>query len=88
MHSIISMPNGKRREGVVLAVGKNRLRVIVTRHNDVVEMRRSYGVWSSDLGEIELEAMTADARINVIRLCADFCSAEQAVGFERAVLAG
>jgi hypothetical protein len=51
-------------------------------------MRRTYGLWSSDLGEIEVEAMTADARIDIVRLCADFSPTEQAVGFERAVLAG
>jgi hypothetical protein len=87
MHLIISMPNGKRREAVVLAVGENRLRVVVAGHNDVVELRRNYGLWSCDLGEIEVEAMTADDRIDIIRLSADFCTEERAVGFERAVLA-
>ena len=81
MHLIISMPDGRRREGVVLAVGENRLRAAIAGHNDVMELRRNYGVWSSDLGEIEVEAMTADDRTDVVRLAADFCPEERAVGF-------
>jgi hypothetical protein len=38
----------------------------------------SRGLWSSDLGEIDVEAMTADDRSNVVRLYADFCPEERA----------
>jgi hypothetical protein len=72
MHLIISTPNGTRLEALVLAVGENRLRVVVAGHNDTVELRRNYGQWSSDQGEVELEALIADHAIDISRLCTDF----------------
>ena len=76
----ISTPNGKRFEAMVLAVGENRLRAVVAGCNDTVELWRNYGQWSSDLGDVELEALASNHGIDMSRFCADFCSRERAAG--------
>ena len=81
MHLIISAPNSKPCEALVLAVGENRLRVVMAGYTDVLELRRSYGNWSSDLGEVQVEAWTVDGRIDIDRFQAEFCPEERAVGF-------
>ena len=65
-------PNGTRLEALVLVVGENRLRAVIAGHNDTAELRRNYGQWSSDQGEVELEALIADHAIDISRLCTDF----------------
>ena len=81
MHLIISEPNSKPCEAMVLAVGENRLRLVVAGHTDVLELRRNHGKWSSDQGEIEVEAMCVDDGIDINRFHADLCPEERTVGF-------
>lgn len=86
MHLIITKSNKKRVEALVLAVGENRLRAVVAGHNDVVELRRAYGQWTSDLGDVEIEAMTADNRIDLTNFHAELFPNERAAELERVVL--
>ena len=86
MHLIITKFNKTRVEALVLAVGENRLRAVVAGHKDVVEFRRVYGQWASDLGEVEIEAMTADNRFDLTRFHADLFPNERGAELERVVL--
>src|SRR4030095_8749259 len=65
MHLIISKPGGKPLEALVLAVCENRPRALVAGHTDVVELHRNYGQWSSDLGEVQVEAIIVNDRIDI-----------------------
>ena len=80
MHLIIRKLAGKRLDALVLAVGENRLRAVVPGHNDVLELRRNYGQWSCDLGDIEVEAFISQEGIDVIRFHAEFCPEERGFG--------
>jgi hypothetical protein len=77
MHLIIRKLNGKRLDALVLAVGENRLRAVVPGYKDVLELRRNYGLWSSDLGDLEVEAMTSLEGIDMNRVRAEFCPEER-----------
>lgn len=45
-----------RREGLILAVGKNQIRLTVPGVGDAVELNRSHGRWVTDAGEaVELD---------------------------------
>ena len=83
MHLIISKPGGKPLEALVLAVGENRLRAVVAGSTDVVELHRNYGQWSSDLGEVQVEAMIVNDRIDINLFRAEFCPEERAAGFQQ-----
>ena len=65
MHMILSLPTG-RVDGLLLAVGRDRLRVAVPKSNDTVELRREEGRWISDAGEtVEIESVLWDGHTAV-----------------------
>jgi hypothetical protein len=81
MHLVIRELNGKRREALVLAVGANRLRVVIAGERETIELRRNFGDWCSDSGAIvQLEAIVADGRADLARFHTDLFPAERAVG--------
>ena len=88
MHLIIRMAGGKPLEALVLAVGENRLRAVIPGHADTLELRRNFGQWSSDLGDLEVEAMTIDGELDINRLRAEFCPEERAVGLRHLAALG
>ena len=83
MHLIVSDLRGKRREAVVLAVGDNRLRVAMTGREDTLELRRAFGEWWTDRGEvILLEAIAADDQIDLTQFHAELFPVEQGLGID------
>ncbi|HEY1337286.1 MAG TPA: hypothetical protein VGF59_07235 [Bryobacteraceae bacterium] len=80
MHLVFRTLKGARREALVLAVGENRLRIVVAGQRDAVELRRTYGHWTSDLGAtVQLEGIMAHDGIDLARFYADLFPREQAL---------
>ena len=68
MNLIICDSSERRFEGVVLAAGKDRIRVALRGGNDVTELRREYGEWSLENGErVSLEMLLASNDVEVSR---------------------
>ena len=61
MYVVIRSASGATLEGMVLALGRDRMRVALRGSPDVVELRRSYSQWFSDRGDlIEFDALVSD----------------------------
>jgi len=61
MNLIICDSTRRRLEGVVLAAGRNRMRVALEGQSDVTELCREYDQWSLESGEpVVLELMLGD----------------------------
>src|SRR4051794_13815820 len=57
---------GKSREGLVLAVGKDRIRVAFRGNRDVDELSRSFGQWLNEAGElVEFEVIVSSCVASV-----------------------
>jgi hypothetical protein len=69
MFMIIRDSNGRRREGILLAVSVDRMRVAVPGCEDVMELRRSRNQWIFAGGEpVKIEGMISGADLS------GFCS--------------
>ena len=67
MHLIVKFQNGFHGEALLLAGGRERMRLIVAGQPDTIELSKLNGVWQTDAGEtVEIEAMTTLAD------CAEF----------------
>ena len=63
MYLLIGYPAGIIAEGVVLATGRNRLRVAVADFSDTVELKRIGAQWFAAKGEpVEFDFLMSDAR--------------------------
>ncbi len=61
MHVILSYESGQRVEGILLAVGVKRLRVIVRKLNETMEFHLTDGRWTSEDGDpVEIESLISD----------------------------
>jgi hypothetical protein len=61
MYIILMNETGGAMEGVILAVGRNVMRVSVRGLSDTLELRQADGVWISDGGgRFEIDALVAD----------------------------
>ena len=61
MHLILSYATGRRAEAILLAASPGRMRVVVKRLNDTIELRQEEGRWFSDDGEpVEIESWISD----------------------------
>jgi hypothetical protein len=64
MHIIISYPTGLRVEGVLLSASHDRMRIILPREKETLELRLAAGCWESETGEaVEVESILSAARI-------------------------
>jgi len=64
--------NGRRVEAVVLAAGRERMRVATDAQRDTIELQRVDRGWQTEAGDaIEIEALIQLAGIEV----SDFCAA-------------
>jgi hypothetical protein len=60
MHMILRYPSGRRVDGILLAAGVDRLRLVVRRLNETMELRLTEGQWTSERGDrIEVEGWIA-----------------------------
>lgn len=58
MFLILSFESGAKAEGILLAAGSDRLRVILRELNDTVELQLVEGRWVSEDGDpVEIESM-------------------------------
>jgi hypothetical protein len=67
MYLLIGYANGSIVEGVVLAKGRDRLRVAVAAFPETIELRRTGALWSTDDGE----------RVEFYFVMCDKCQAEK-----------
>ena len=66
MHLILCLPSGQRVDGLLLAAGRNRLRVAIPLRNDAVELHREHDQWMSDTGEaVQIESMLCDGTTEI-----------------------
>ena len=66
MHMILLNQNGRRVDAILLAAGRDRMRVVVNNSADTMELRRKNQVWTADNGEpFEFEFMQADGMVNM-----------------------
>jgi hypothetical protein len=66
MHLILCYPNGKRVDSLLLAAGRNRLRVAIPQCNETVELRFDQSQWVSDEGDmLEIESMLCDGTTSI-----------------------
>ena len=68
MNLIICDSTKRRFEGVVLAAGKDRIRVALRGGSDTAELHRQYGEWTFENGEpVNLEMILGDSDADVTR---------------------
>ena len=61
MYMLIRYPGGVIVEGVLLAKGRDRLRVAASGFPETIELRRAGGRWFTDDGEqVEFDFLTSD----------------------------
>ena len=66
MHLILNYQSGRRAEGVLLAVSAGRMRVVLQRQNDTVELRNFDGHWIADDDEpVEIESLVSDGCVEI-----------------------
>jgi hypothetical protein len=71
MHLILRYPSGRRVDGILLAAGPDRLRIVVRRVNETMELRLREGQWLSEREDpIEVDGWIGDGSGRM----ADFCS--------------
>jgi hypothetical protein len=77
MYLLIGYANGSIVDGVVLAKGRNRLRVAASGLPETIELNRTGALWSTDDGEqIEFYFVMCDKRqAERVSLAAATCSA-------------
>jgi hypothetical protein len=69
MYILLTNRIGRIEEGLVLAAGRNTMRVAVCGQSDTIELRLSNGLWISDRDErFEIEALTAGADCEMSQL--------------------
>jgi hypothetical protein len=67
MNLIICDSKQRRLEGIVLAAGKNRIRVALRGVSDVTELRREYSQWVLDTGEpVDLDLLLGDSQVDLV----------------------
>jgi hypothetical protein len=55
---ILCYPTGRRVDGVLLATGRDRMRLAVRGRNETIELRLEQGRWTSEDGvQVELESV-------------------------------
>jgi hypothetical protein len=81
MNVIICQTNSQRLEGVLLAAGKYRLRVMLPGAPDVTELNLEYGQWTLETGEpVELESFVAEPSLDLSLLALEMFSPRLAAG--------
>jgi hypothetical protein len=61
MYLLIRYPGGIIVEGLVLAKGRNRMRVAAAGFPETIELRRTGALWSTDSGEqVEFDFLMSD----------------------------
>ena len=67
MNLIICDSTQKRSEGVVLAAGRNRIRIALRGVSDVTELRREYDQWTLETGEpVQLDLVLGDSQADLL----------------------
>jgi hypothetical protein len=61
MFIVLSYPTGRQIEGILLAAGPNRMRIVVRRLNETMELQRTHGEWQDAHGQpVEVAAWVTD----------------------------
>ena len=69
MHVIFSDVTGAKVEGIVLAVSAVKMRVVVRKLNDTMELRLVDGVWlADDDSPVEIESLISEGAVDAAAL--------------------
>jgi hypothetical protein len=64
---ILRYPSGRRVDAILLAASPDRLRIVVRRLNETLELRLTQGEWVSEHGErIEVEGWLTDGNASLL----------------------
>ncbi|MBZ5620990.1 MAG: hypothetical protein LAQ69_20025 [Acidobacteriia bacterium] len=73
MQMILRYPSGRLVDGILLAAGLERMRIVVRRVNETMELRLENGHWVSEKGDrIEVECWLSDGRPGTAEFCSRF----------------
>jgi hypothetical protein len=71
---ILRYPSGRRGDGILLAAGRDRLRIVVRRLNETIELCLTGGQWTSEQGDhIEVEGWLADGNTGMAGFSSRIC---------------
>ena len=66
MHVILSFVTGRRAEGILLAASPRRMRIVVKKLNDTMELHLVDGKWITDIGDpVEIESLITDGQTDL-----------------------
>ena len=72
MLMILCYPTGRRVDGVLLATGRDRMRLAVRGRNETIELRMEEGRWMSEDGaRVELESVIWDGATAIPQNCGE-----------------
>lgn len=81
MRMTIRYQNGVRAEAVLLAAGRDRMRVAVDSQGDTIELQKADTAWRTEDGtEVSIEAMIPLAGLDVAQFCSAVCPRTLAAG--------
>jgi len=67
MHMILRYPSGRRVDGILLAASADRMRIVVRRLNETIELRLTEGQWISEHGKrLEVEGWLSDGNVGML----------------------
>ena len=70
MLMIVRYPSGRRVEGILLAASSDRMRIVVARLNETLELRLEQGQWTSEDGDpIEIDGCLTDGSTTAAGFC-------------------
>jgi hypothetical protein len=73
MYLILGFQTGRRTEAILLAASPGRMRVVIRRRNDTMELRHIEDRWISDDGEpVEIESWISDGYTGIAGLFSQF----------------
>ena len=81
MYTIVTFPEGRQVDALLLSASPERLRVAIPGRGDVVELQRIGGQWTSDRGEpVELGAILTEDPAQTARVLSNARPRTMAIG--------
>lgn len=67
MHMILRYPSGRRVDGILLAASADRMRIVVRRVNETIELRLTEGQWISEgRDRVEMDGWISDGNARMV----------------------
>ena len=73
MHLILRYPSGRLADAILLAAATDRVRIVVRRLNETIELHLTDGQWFSEGGEaIQIEGWLTDGKVHTFEWASRF----------------